>query len=346
VTIMKRKSIIFLLLTASLVSVSACGSSKVSKKGPLMQAEIAAKKPNIDLEYPSDEYLTVTGIGRSEKLARKNALAEMAAYFEAKIVSDVSNKVNSVTTASGNERVTSKAEQEVRGLSSIELKGVELAEAWYDQSQMTYYALAALDRKKAKTNWLSEIDVLDKKIEGELSAVKEAKSPFSRLQPFKNCQKLWLERETILSHLNVLGFKAPVSTAYDIKDIISGISHIRSNIIINVDIRGDENASNVDNKISEFLTAKGFKLKNRKSANILIKGDMKLEDTNLNSNSWKFARATISLKIVDKLSGETIGEISENKRQGHSSYKEAGHKAIQKASDLVLEKLLNYFNKI
>lgn len=329
---------------------SACGSNKAVEKKQLSaqiknELETKRKKLNVDLEYPAAEYLTTTGIGRSEKLARKNAIAEMSNYFESKVTSDISDKVKSIVT-SGGERVTRKSEQQLRIISSVELKGVEIAATWYDQSQMSYYAVAALDRKKAKNNWQREIELLDDKIEAKLSSTNVLKSPFAKLSPLQEAEKLWIKRATIVSRLSVLGYADRSRPNYSIKKLISQIAKIKASIKINVNIKGHKNASDVADLISEMLTKKDYLLTKGKGANIYIKGNVRVDPVNLNSKDWKFSRATISLSIVDAITGSTLAELSENKRQGHRSYKEAGHKAVKKAAALISEKLSGFFNNL
>ena len=95
-----------------------------------------------------------------------------------------------------------------------------------------------------------------------------------------------------------------------------------------------------------MLTKKDYLLVTGERANIYIKGEVRVDPVNLNSTDWKFSRATISLSIVDAITGSTIAELSENKRHGHSSYEEAGYKAVKKASVLINEKLSKFFNDL
>lgn len=329
---------------------SACGSNKAIEKKQLSaqiknEVEAKTKKRNIDLKYPEEEYLSTTGIGRSEKLARENAIAEMSNYFESKVTSDISNKVKSIVT-SGGERVTRKSEQQLRIISSVELKGVEITGTWYDQSQMFYYAVAALHKKRARNNWQREIDLLDNMIEAKLSSTDILKSPFAKLSPLKEAEKMWIKRATIVSRLNVLGYADRSKPDYEIKKLISQIAKIKASIKIKVNIKGHENASDVADLISEMLTKKDYLLTKGTGANIYINGNVRVKSVNLNSTDWKFSRATISISIVDAITGSTIAELSENKRQGHSTYEEAGHKAVKKASQLIKEKLSKFFNNL
>lgn len=294
----------------------------------------------------SEKYLTATGIGDSEKEARLNARAELAAIFESKVSSDVINRVKSVVEASGRETVTRDDERNIRVLSSVELEGVETGRTWYDEKQSAYYAVALLDRQKARESWQNEADLIDDEIELILASLDSKQSDFGRFQSLKKARQRWLGKEVTLSRLRVLGYSDTSVATYNIKDILSGIERLKSQFLIFISLDGADNRFTqiIRDEITKNLSREGYLLTEEKArGNLLIEATLKVTPVELNNPEWKFARAILNLSVVDKVSGLTVAEISENKRASHLTYDEAAHKAVKSVAKMSAEKIIEYF---
>lgn len=323
----------------AMVFLSACSNQLVSKKtSPLFGKEYSLA------EYPQSKYMTATGIGKTEIEAQRYAKAEMSNIFESKVSSSTMSRITAITDEEGSELVSRDAEQKIRVISAVDLKGLEIGKTWKDDSKGLYFAIAILDRGKARKLWQHEIDAIDSQIEADLESLSLMKSDFSRFQSLKKMRGLWLNREVILSRLQVLGFSVTNNTSYDIKEILKNINKIKSSIIIFIDLRGSKYSKELSGLISENLTGSGYVVgKTPDHADIVIKGSLRTEEVELNNPNWEFARATVSLVILDNKSGLKVGEIVENRRASHLTLSEASHKASTKLSKLITEKLADYF---
>ena len=324
-------------MAISLVS-CASGASTLSK-------EKASGNTSSGKEYAASKYLTAEGMGQSENEARERARAELSNIFEARVSSEVINRVRSVSDSKNGETVSRDDEQKIRILSSVEFKGLEIGRVWKDKNRGNYHALAVLDRLKAREEWQGKVDDIDNRIEAMLDSLESQKSIFSKLQTLKKARRLWLEKEVFVSRLRVLGFSNGSAADYEIKSIVSMTGSITSRLIIAVDIADGIYGRTISEEITETLNREGYAVTAKGGeANIQISGSVKVSPVELKNPGWEFARASVSISIRDRESGLTVGEITEKKRASHLTYDEASHKAVKAVSAMVAEKLLEYFN--
>lgn len=291
--------------------------------------------------FPSSKYLTATGIGQSDSEARRQAVAELSNIFESKVFNDTYTHAKLVMDSAKGESVNRRIESNIRVVSSVRLEGVRIGKTWQKGSE--YYALAVLDRLKAREKWSGEIEKIDTKIEAELKALDTLQSKVLKLMPLNRILKLWIEKEILISRLRVIGFTDVNFAEYDIKSVIEMIPAIKATIRIYVEITGSH-AGDVANQVARTLNNEGFIFSNSKAdADALITGKVKIEPVNLNRQDFKFARAKVALSIIDSQTGSQIGAIVENTRAGHMNFDEAAHKAVKKVSTVVSEKLVEYF---
>lgn len=314
-----------------------------TEQGSIKKKEIKSAGAS---NFSSGKYLTATGIGASEKEARLSAKAELAAIFESKVSSDVINRVRSVVEASGKETVTRDDERNIKVLSSVELKGVEIGKTWYDEKQRAYYAVATLERAKARDDWQKEIDKIDDEIELITGTLPSQKSDFSRFKSLKKARQLWMTKEVTISRLRVLGYSDSSMADYEIKNILSEIERLKSRFLIYISVESTKSnyAEIISSEISEYLSNEGYLITDERGrGNLIMEASLKVSPVELKNPDWKFARAILNLSIIDKNTGLTVGEISENKRSSHLTYDEAAHKAVKTVSRLCAEKIIEYF---
>ncbi|MDT8318005.1 MAG: LPP20 family lipoprotein [bacterium] len=328
-------SLLFLL---TILIFSCAGTAAVSKK-PVSEPLVEVK------EYPSSKFLTAEGAGQSESEARERAKAELSNIFEAKVSSEVINRVRSSVNSKDEETVTRDDEQNIRVLSSVDFKGLEIGKVWHDSKEGNYHALAVLNRHRAREEWQAKIDDIDGRIEAILESIDLVKSKFSRLQLLKKSRRLWLEKEIVVSRLRVLGFSNASITDYDIKYIVSMTNRITSSLIVSINITDGIYGKTISDEITEALSREGYAVAaDGGEANVQISGLLKVSPVDLKNPGWEFARASASVVMTDTESGLTVGEITEKKRASHLTYDEAAHKAVKGVSALVAQKVVKYFN--
>ena len=293
----------------------------------------------------SSRYLTATGMGQTDAEARQMAKAELANIFQAEIKSRVLSKTKALTDGSGNESVQKSVEADLQVLSTVELKGVEISKTWYDEKSRSYYAEAALDRDKARQEWLAEIEKRNMKIDAELKRYRAMTSPLMQLQSVKAVMTAWLENQVFASRLRVIGYPAHEAGRDEIvRELFETASGLKDKMRLWVDVTGPY-SDEVKEQIEKALTSEGFKLTaTRKSADAVITVRVTAEPVKLNNPDYRFARGTVSLTLIDVASEAQVTEIGENVRKGHVVYEEAARKAVMHAAGAASEKLRNYFD--
>ncbi|UCD32427.1 MAG: LPP20 family lipoprotein [Desulfobacterales bacterium] len=328
---MADKTFLIFIVSLFLFSFTGCSDSSINVR----------KEDGKD--FSSSRYLTAIGIGKSEAEARRQAVAEMSNIFESKVYNETYSNTKAIIGSSEEEVFEKRVESNIRIVSSVKLKGVKIGKTWVDENTGLYNSLAVLDRLQAREHWTDELENIDEMIQGELATVDAAASKILRLGSLNRIVNLWLQKEAIESRLRVVGFMDENFTEIDMKSVFQTISKIRAEMMIHVDIMGEQEQS-VESHISEFLTERGYVLRDEKEfSNVLITGRVAVQPLQLNNPDVHFVRVTLSVDIVDLESGAQIGEISENLRKGHIDQSEAVRKAVQGISAIVSEELIQTF---
>ncbi len=331
----------FLIFFSILVLISACGGKK-AKNNQSSSAGQSNQASEAELNFPDSQYLTAKGSGSSQPEAKRNAKSEISSIFEAKVSSDLSSSATQVTDTKKGDSFNKTVKHNVRIQSSVELKGLEIGKTWKEGS--THFALAVLEKSKARKEWASQIDSIDNKIDAELKAVETAGSKVQKLRPLKKIQTLWFQKEGIISRLRVIGSSNPSSANHDIKGIFKKIPEIKSQILFHITVNG-EFSDDVQEIIAKSLGKSSFKITDNPSeADVKIDGKVSNKQVKNNNKDFIFSRSKIALSLIDTVDGSQIGEIKEDSRKSALNYEEASHKAVKSVSSKSVVKLLEYFD--
>lgn len=317
---------------ASAFLMAGCGVVKETQKG-----DRAAAK------YSEAEYLTATGAAGSAEGARNAALAELSRIFESRIKSDTLDRVKYVSE-DGFDKFKAEIESEVSVATSVDLEGVSIGSEWYDDAKKTYYAVAMLERAKAADKWQKDMGNIDAEIQAELEAAESQESLLFKLRSFNKARSLWVKREVLVSRLRVIGAQAKAST-YDMRAVLNSTARIKNEMLIYVGISGN-GSIDAATTVSAALSGKGYGLSPLPGeADAVVEGVAEVSMVDVSNPPWKYARASISISMKDAKSGIVAAEVKTDKRAGHLSYEEAGHKAMKEASLKASEALLEFFEQ-
>lgn len=317
---------------------------KVSPPKKIVETPSPSSVPPVveeKIDFNSSRYLTAKGYGSSKPESINQAKAELSNIFKAKISSDVTSKVKQVSDSVKGSSYTRSLQSRVQVVSEIELEGLQIGETQKEHSE--YVTMVALDKIKAKEKWERDIQKVDTEIDILIDKSNKSKSKIQKLLPLKKVLELWVSREATLSRLRIIGFASEFDRN-DMKDILQNVSDLKSSMLIDIDVAGP-NGKSVRDKVAEILTDNGFKIGDFESkADVSIQGSVKIDEVKNNNPRFKFARATVSLNIIDVLAGTQVGQVAENDRGAGLNHEEASHVSIKKVSEKVSEKLIQYFN--
>lgn len=291
-------------------------------------------------KYRDSRYITATGSGQSDIEAANQAAGGVSRIFEPQVTRSTYDRVKSVVDTSGVE--VPGIEPLVREKSRTPIRGIAIVKMRFNKDNGVYYALAVLNKKRARNDWIGELKDLDGFIKTRLNALNSVQSRFIKLTSLHKIFDLWIQREVIVSRLNVIGHDGEAPADYDIKPVLQKTQEIKAVMPVFVDISGVEHTGTVNDKVSEALLQAGFTLTDtRTEADVLITGTVNVKSLELVEAGQVFIRATVSLTVKDLQTGRIVGKISEGERTGHVSYDEAVYKALIEISPVVADNLIH-----
>jgi len=291
--------------------------------------------------YPEARYLKATGLGRTEGEARSQAVAELSRIFESRVKSEALDRVRTVSRVSpekADETTEQWLDSRVQVVTSVELKGVEIAETWREGS--TYYALAVLDRRKARDGWLREMQNIDERIRGRLDAAEALGSRLMRYRGLREAAGMWVEREVLAGRVRVLGFGEGGSPPYDMKEVFREMAVLKSRMPVFIAVEG-EHASVFRDRVAGALANAGFVVTGDSGqAAVVVRGKAEIFPVEPAPPGWKYARARAALRAMDADGGLTVCEVSVERRSSHLNFREAAARALRSAIEEAAERLV------
>lgn len=330
-----------ILIKAFVIFMAICVTGCSSTGGPGARGLHSTDYKERVSGYPESLYLRAVGTGQSEPEARKRAVSELSRIFVSQVRSEAVDTVRSVMVDRKDEGLEETLFSRIEIVSELELEGVEIPEAWKEGA--LFYALAVLERQKAARGWKLKVEDIDSRIEGELAASERGDSRLLRYRALRNVTSLWAERAVYMSRLNVLGYSATSSDEARVRGAIRDLAVLKGGMRLFLDISG---GGTLEGGLADSLGKAGFILvEERNSADVVIGGRLEVRELDMNVEDWKYARATASLSVKDPVTGESVGEVSENIRAAHVSYKEAYSKAMRSLTPKVSDAIISILDK-
>jgi len=340
---MRVHNAVWIIFVWLIISCSAAlGSQKDSQPEEQAKQRQAGKAAAFYLEK---EYLTAEGTGQSESEAKDRAIAELGRVFEANVVSETSDAMQSLYQQRGSkkdEMFTQEVQEKVRVSSKMAFAGVQTKDVWFDEAGRMYHALAILNKADTRAAWEDKVKELDNRVLADLEVVSSLKSRFSRFRAFARIEGFWLERTIFASRLRVID-GAAIAPAYDISDIIKKSVGLKSEITLFIEAAGGE-ADILRDEFAAALTAGGFRIaKSRDSAELLLITKVATRPLELDP-AWKYCRAEATATLKDVGTGEDVASVSKFTRAAHLDYMEATRKAVRKVAEDISVELLALFS--
>ncbi|MDT8283856.1 MAG: LPP20 family lipoprotein, partial [Gammaproteobacteria bacterium] len=193
------------LLTACMQSTSVISSSDAP--------EWVNTEPGM---YPNIEYLSATGSASNAEQAKARALSNLAKIFEVQI-REVSTTTQDTQShrQDGIESVASSA----RIASTVNLKtdkmvqGARIAEQWQNSEDLSYYALAVLDRTQAGNNIRGEMSRLDEETQYALNQESQRNDPLLRISDLHKTVVMQKDRQALQKMLKIIDLNGTGSPA-------------------------------------------------------------------------------------------------------------------------------------
>ncbi|WDP84086.1 MAG: hypothetical protein HUN05_02020 [Desulfobacter sp.] len=223
--------------------------------------------------------------------ARKQAMAELSAIFESRVVSRFTSVARSSLAADQAEIFEKEMESKVRIASDVRLQGARIGKTWQDDASGLFYALAVLDKADAGRTWTSRLELVDNQIQAEAGVLETMEGRLSRMAALNRIMALALDRQVLESRLRVVDYPVEAFTGVDLGAVMDEQAALKSEIRLHILVQG-ESGSRVKEIIAQGLSRKGIALVHDPgAANAQILGMVEVSPMSLKNATTRFVRA-------------------------------------------------------
>lgn len=238
----KQVLCVFLLATCSVV----CSASAPKW---LLDAERA---------FPSEKYIRAIGEGKSVENAKKNALAELGAYFS----QTVSSEINAVQRLSKSEGFLQKEQltRSVNTSSLAKLFAVHYTDFYHDKSQKSYSICAYIVRDEAWSIVSKRLSVVQSAFKNGIALAESESEPFKKVLAMNRAFSLEEEFFELYEMALVVYPKKCgdyTKTAENIEREKQNAARLKKDVSVSVSVNGDFSAQ-IKTKIESLLSQNGF----------------------------------------------------------------------------------------
>ena len=282
--------IITLLLTACMQSTSVLSTGETP--------EWVQGEPDM---YPNFKYLSATGSASKAEQAKARALSNLAKIFEVQIreVSTTSQDVQSLKK-DGVETVESSA----RIASTVNLKtdkmvqGARIAEQWQSSADLTYHALAVLDRTQAGNNIRGEMRRLDEETQYALDQQVKRNDVLLKISDLHKANSLQQDRQTLQKTLKIIDVKGKGASArWNLAELSEQLQQaLRSLPLITV-VKVDD-IGGLNNVLQGAAAKAGFSVAdNTSSSGYQLAASLEAQQPII-KDDWHWLRATLKIELI------------------------------------------------
>ena len=307
------------------------GSSAAAKPGGKEPAWVSAP----ETVYPSGAFVAATGFGADRDQAEKDSLAKLVAVFGQSIQSELSTIHNySEAVSRGRVQVSqdTTVQNAIKTSSDMDaLIGAEIKDVWFD-SKTTYYAVAALEKAKAKTLYTDLIAANQKVIENLLAMSDTEKYS---LDGYARYQLAATIADANYVYANVLTIVDSDAGSALSKTLKKGDSYrvealsITKAIPIGIEIDNDR-SNRIKDVFATAIAKQGFR-SGGVNSRYVVRVKVSLTPVDLPNQPNKFVRYVVDANFVDTFEESVLIPFNINGREGHLSASEAENRAVAAA---------------
>jgi hypothetical protein len=290
-------------------------------------------------KYASLLYLSGQGSALTSDDAKDRARIDLAKQFEVELKESgqqtqtfTSEKADGETLKSLNQKIS----RQLFTHTSRTLKGVEIAEQWYDPTRNTHYALAILSRNKTRQRLEQELKTLDQKSQQRLLQSKAEAALLRRaalVQLAINAQQQRIAVQSSLQVVDPAGFGKPANLS------LAELVRSRDNLLQQVRIlplASGDMSNNLEEIVSSATASTGL-LINNNNYDYQLKIQTLLDPV-LEKNGWFWLRGTMEINLIDT-AGNNVGVKRWPLKVSSIDIKRTQQRLLSEASKILKEEL-------
>ena len=300
------KSIFIFKILLGTLCISACMQSTAvmsTRDAP----EWLAGEPDM---YPNFNYLSATGSASKFEQAKARALSNLAKIFEVQIreVSTTSQDTQTSKKA-GVETVASSA----RIASTVNLKtdkmvqGARIAEQWQSSADLTYHALAVLDRTQAGNNIRAEMRRLDEETQYVLDQQASRNDALLKISDFYKANALQQDRQTLQKTLKIIDLKGKGASArWNLAELNEQLQQALRALPLQTTVKVDD-IGGLNNIVQGAASKAGFSVGNNiGSSGYQLAASLEAQQP-IRKDDWHWWRATLKIELIAQDGVTVIG---------------------------------------
>lgn len=249
--------------------------------------------------YPNFKYLSATGSASKAEQAKARALSNLAKIFEVQIreVSTTSqdtksHKQDGVETVESNARIASTVNLKTEKM----VQGARIAEQWQSSADLTYHALAVLDRTQAGNNIRSEMNRLDEETQHALDQNKQRVDPLLKISDLHKATSLQKDRQTLQKTLKIVDVKGKGSPAqWNLAELNEQLQQALRALPLRTAIESDD-IGGLQNILQGAASQAGF---NVAGTGYLMTASL-ITQPPIYKGDWHWLRGTLKIQLMAK----------------------------------------------
>lgn len=295
--------------------------------------------------YPNFKYLSASGSASKAEQAKARALSNLAKIFEVQI-REVSTTSQDVKThqQGGVETV----EKSARIASTVNLKtdkmvqGVRIAEQWQNSTDLTFYALAVLDRTQAGNNIRGEMRELDDQTQYALDQQVNRSDALLKISDLHKVNTLQQDRQTLQKTLKIIDLKGKGAPArWNLAQLNEQLQSALRSLPLQISVKADDVGGL--NAIIQGAAAKaGLNVggTNNQGGHYLLSASIEAQDA-IKKDDWYWLRATLKIELIAQDGVTVIGYQSWPLKVSGSSVAQLPDRMRKEADKTLKQQLLN-----
>ena len=290
-----------------------------------------------DQVFDAAKYLTAEATGQTELEARREAMAALAAVFQARVRAETQSRANSYLTTGESEQFEKQVDQMVQIETDVQLQGARIGWA-RPEAAGGFRALAVLDRDQAAGRWRSELERIQMALDAGMQSLSAAQGRLPRLIALNHMAVLASEMAVTESRLSVLG-RPGMPSDLDLTPLLAERERLTQDAAFFIQIEG-EPAELFSHRLGKWITGQGYKIsKTADEAAGVISGKVWFQPLALENAHVMFVRALADIAVIDRDSDREIVAFSENSRKGHIDENEARRRALDQLAEQTAAKI-------
>ena len=260
--------------------------------------------------YPNVSYVYASGSASKVEVARDRALGNLAKIFELQVressttTQDVqTHKSDGIESVASSARIASKVSVHTDKM----IKGARIAEQWHNPDELTWYALAVLDRAQAGNNIRSEISRLDREIAFSVANAESRQQALRKVADLQDAIEMQTERNSLQQKLKIIDLNGRGKpSAWSVAELTDqqeqALQSLNMTAVVLVDAVGG-----LDKLLQGAMANAGFS-PSSSAAGYRLSASMETGDA-MQKEGWYWLRGTLLVQLVDS-DGAVLGNRS------------------------------------